>query len=156
MVKGVPYNQSEMRINIFYLFLVFFAGCTSQSFDPQKLRSEIEAVEAAFNASVAEHGIHQGFLEFAADDAILIRNSQAIEGKAAIAARNANSSDAGQQLMWTPRKIEVAESGELAYSFGDFVYVSAPDSLGKMDSLTGNFCTIWKRQPDGEWKFVVD
>lgn len=146
-----------MRINIISFVLVFLlASCTPKLSDPQKLKAEIESVEAAFNASVAENGIHQGFLEFAADDAILIRNSQAIEGKAAIAARNAKSSDTGQQLMWSPRKIEVAQSGELAYSFGDFVYVSAIDSLGKADTLTGNFCTIWKRQPDGNWKFVMD
>jgi len=146
-----------MRFTLLHMVSVCYViACTTGFPNSQKVKSEIKAVEAAFNASVAEKGIHQGFLEFAADDAILIRNSLAIEGKAAIAARNAQSSDAGQKLTWSPRKIEVAQSGELAYSFGDFVYVSAADSLGKMDTLTGNFCTIWKKQPDGTWKFVVD
>jgi ketosteroid isomerase-like protein len=136
------------------LLLILFA-CTLDTPDPHALRSEIESVEAAFAASVAEHGIHQGFLEFAADDAILIRNSRATEGKAAIGTRFAQSSDAGQKLTWSPRKIEVARSGELAYSFGDFVFISL-DSIGQADTLNGNFCTIWKKQTDGTWKYVVD
>jgi ketosteroid isomerase-like protein len=126
-----------------------------KSHDPDTLKAEIKTVEAAFNASVAKNGIHQGFLEFAADDAIMIRNSQATEGKPAIAARFTKSSDVGQRLTWAPRKIEVSRSGDLAYSFGDYTYM-ASDSLGHIDTLTGNFCTIWKRQPDGMWKFVVD
>lgn len=138
------------------LLIVFvLLACTSQNPDLQMLKAEIEVVEAAFNASVAAKGIHQGFLEFAADDAILIRNAQATEGRTAIAARFGQSPDTGQKLTWAPRKIEVAASGELAYSFGDFIYI-ASDTLGQADTLTGNFCTIWKKQADGSWKFVVD
>lgn len=135
--------------------LYCLVACTAKSPDPDALKAEIVAVEAAFNASVTQNGIHHGFLEFAAEDAIMIRNSQATEGKPAIAARFGKSSDTGQKLTWSPRKIEVAQSGELAYSFGDFTYM-ATDSLGDVDTLTGHFCTIWKRQPDGSWKFVVD
>ncbi|MBK8501003.1 MAG: DUF4440 domain-containing protein [Saprospiraceae bacterium] len=139
----------------FLLLLFALLACTCQSPDPQMLKAEIEAIEVAFSTSVADKGIHQGFLEFAADDAILIRNARATEGKTAIADRFGQRSDTGQTLTWAPRKIEVAASGDLAYSFGDFVYAAA-DSLGKTDTLTGNFCTIWKRQADGSWKFVVD
>lgn len=145
-----------IRRSLLYLMaLLVIVSCTENMPDTTKIRAEIESVEADFNAAVAEHGIHQGFLEFASDSAILIRNSQATIGKAAIAARFAQSSDAGQQLFWTPRRIEVARSGELAYSFGDFSFIRQ-DSTGTPDTLTGNFCTIWKKQKDGRWRFVVD
>ncbi|MCB0669614.1 MAG: DUF4440 domain-containing protein [Saprospiraceae bacterium] len=143
------------KILFFALTVILSGACVREAPEASEVREEIRMVESAFNAAVAEKGIHQGFLDFAADDAILIRNSQAIEGKAAIASHYSKSSDTGQILTWSPRKIEVARSGELAYSFGDFTYI-IQDSLDHRDTLTGNFCTIWKMQPDGSWKFVVD
>lgn len=143
------------RILLFAFTVIVMGACVSEAPDASKVREEIRMVESAFKAAVAEKGIHQGFLDFAAEDAVLIRNSQAIEGKAAIASHYSKTSDRGQILTWSPRKIEVARSGELAYSFGDFTYI-IQDSLDHRDTLTGNFCTIWKKQSDGNWKFVVD
>lgn len=135
--------------------LITLQYCKEPVPDQNQIAAEIRQVEADFMKSVAENGIHNGFLEYAAEDAILIRNSQALEGKKAIADRFSKSTDSGQQLTWSPRKVEVARSGELAYSFGDFIFVSV-DSLGQEQTLRGNYCTIWKKQVNNEWKFVFD
>lgn len=144
-----------MRTALFLTTLITLQYCTGPAPSQDQLISEIKQIETAFMESVAENGIHQGFLEYAADDAILIRNSKAVEGKNAIAEGFGQRSDSGQKLTWSPRKVEVAQSGELAYSFGDFQYM-ALDSLGNEQTIKGNYCTIWKRQQNGAWKFVMD
>lgn len=130
-------------------------GCNTAPADAEKIKSEIAATERAFARMAAEKGIDKAFLSYAAEDAILIRNSQAVEGRASIEKYFSEQPDEGQSLSWTPRKIEVAASGELAYSFGDFAFTRI-DDMGDEQILHGNYCTIWKRQPDGSWKFVVD
>jgi len=139
------------------MFIVLFLilGCQTEGLEPGELKSQIEETERAFAQMASEAGIHEAFLKYAADEAILIRNSRAVEGKPAIAEYFSQHTDEGQTLVWEPRKIEVALSGDLAYSFGDFTFTQI-DSAGINQTLKGNFCTIWKRQPDGKWKFVVD
>jgi ketosteroid isomerase-like protein len=137
------------------IIVLLFYQCSSPPASSETLIAEIEHTEQAFMQMAAESGIGQAFIEFAADDAILIRNAKAVEGKTAMKEYFLQNPDDGQTLVWAPRKIEVAQSGELAYSFGDFTFTQT-DSAGSEQTFEGNFCTIWKRQPDGSWKFVMD
>jgi ketosteroid isomerase-like protein len=55
----------------------------------------------------------------------------------------------------TTTKIEVAKSGDLAYQRGTYV-LSAQDGQGKLSRSSGKFVVVWKKQPDGEWKAIID
>jgi ketosteroid isomerase-like protein len=55
---------------------------------------------------------------------------------------------------WKTTKIEVARSGELAYLYG--AYQLAWDEGGKRATDRGKNVEIWKKQPDGRWKCIVD
>ena len=113
-------------------------------------------VERQFAEAVAEKGIAEGFLEFAADDAVQFRRTYVIEGKEAMRENYEKSPpNANADLTWKPDFIDVAASGDLAYTYGKYVF-SVTDSLGEVRESTGIFHTIWKRQPDGKWKFVWD
>jgi len=144
------------HLSVMFSLSLLLAGCTSSPpNDTAAVREEILQTEHAFARMADVEGIGKAFIAFAADEAILIRNSKAIEGKEAIMEYFAQRPDSGQTLSWEPRKIEVAASGDLAYSFGDFTYTRT-DGSGERQVLEGNFCTIWKRQPDGSWKYVMD
>jgi len=60
-----------------------------------------------------------------------------------------------QQLEWAPDFVDVSSSGDLAYTYGKFTF-SFKDSLGNKVENKGIFHTVWKRQSNGEWKFVWD
>jgi ketosteroid isomerase-like protein len=53
-----------------------------------------------------------------------------------------------QFITWQPFKAEA--SGDLGYTIGNWKY-QTKDTI-----MYGNYCTIWKRQQDGNWKFVFD
>ena len=53
-------------------------------------------------------------------------------------------------LTWEPLKAEVAGSGELGYTWGNWKYVSTDTTY------YGNYFTIWKKQDDGRWKVALD
>jgi ketosteroid isomerase-like protein len=50
---------------------------------------------------------------------------------------------------------EVAASGDIGYTLGNFTYqMSMPDGSQLTDR--GKYATIWKKQADATWKVAVD
>lgn len=140
----------------FILLILFLNSCSTTSLpvDPEKWKQEIRETELAFSAMSDTAGIERAFLEFAAEDAVLMRNNRIINGKSAIAERFASSPPTGK-LTWAPHFVDVSASGDLGYTYGQYSY-SFIDSTGTTRSSTGIFHTVWKRQEDGSWKFVYD
>src|ERR1700761_4708008 len=60
----------------------------------------------------------------------------------------------GLSIDWKPTKIEVARSGELAYLYG--AYNLAWNDTGKRVTDKGKNVEIWKKEPGGHWRCVVD
>jgi ketosteroid isomerase-like protein len=61
----------------------------------------------------------------------------------------------GFALTFGPTKIEVAKSGDLAYEFGTFE-LKSNDAQGNSTTTLGKSVVVWKKQPDKQWKVVVD
>jgi len=61
----------------------------------------------------------------------------------------------GTSLTWTPIKAEMAASGDLGYTYGNYIY-TAKNKEGKLVTSYGKYTSIWKKQKDGQWKVVVD
>lgn len=119
------------------------------------LREEVKSVELDFARMAADSGIEAAFLYFAAPGAVLKRGNNLLIGFDSIAAYLKESTQPGESLSWSPDFIDVSLSGDMAYSYGKFVY-SFLDSSGVIQKQQGYFHTVWKRQPDGKLKFVWD
>ncbi len=116
---------------------------------------EIRALEAAMMAAAAEKGA-DGYMSFYAEDAVELGNgSPALLGKETIGRTMSFLNDKNNRLTWTPVHVDVSESGDLAYSFGNFEFHSV-DKSGKPTIEHGKYTTIWKKQKDGRWKVVLD
>jgi ketosteroid isomerase-like protein len=61
----------------------------------------------------------------------------------------------GLSLSWEPSKVEVARSGDLAYTQGTY-QMAFPDPHGKPATDQGKTLEIWRKQADGTWKCVAD
>ena len=115
------------------------------------LNSLDEAFASAFNAGDAAAAA-----ALYADDAVLMPpNAPAVTGKEAIQSFWKSGFDqfAGE-LSLTPAEVEVAD--DWAFSRGTYAGKSTPKAGGKPIEDTGNGLTIYKRQPDGSWKFARD
>jgi ketosteroid isomerase-like protein len=56
---------------------------------------------------------------------------------------------------WQPAKVEVARSGDLAYARGTYD-LTFKDAKGNPVKDHGKYLEVWKKQPDGGWKCIVD
>ena len=105
---------------------------------------QIDDTERAFAQAVAQGGIAPGFRQFAAPDAVMFLPDPTPAGPALASARWPG------ELFWRARYVGVAASGDMAFSAGPSLLKGAGKASG------GFYLTIWRRQPDGTWKFVLD
>lgn len=144
----------------FYLPILtaLIVSCHSnQQGDIEQWKKEITDTELAFSAMAEAEGIPAAFLAYSASDAVLLRNNRIIKGHPEIDryfdASRANPNQV--TLTWAPDFVDVAASGDLGYTYGQY-RLTKTDSTGQTEESTGIFHTVWKRQADGTWKFVWD
>lgn len=143
-------------VKTFYLilFVTMLAGC-GVNINGDIGKSELIKVDREFSIMSVEKGIAAAFVSYAADSAMILRdNMHPIVGQNAIGDLWANTPD-GAQLVWTPDFADIAASGDLGYTIGHWTY-SVTDSSGETQSSKGRYVTIWKKQDDGNWKYVFD
>ena len=141
----------------FIAIILFFTGCkTETNKDEMEVwKSEVRAVEKAFNDMAQKEGLTKAFEHFAAEDGVIRRSKKIIKGKNAIAEWYKNDVQPGDSLTWIPTFVDVSSSGDMAFTYGDFVFTYL-DSLGNKKENRGIFHTVWKRQKDGSWKYAWD
>lgn len=142
------------KLTLLILFVGFGIGCTSSN-ETEKARNDILAAEKAFTQMAADQGVKQAFLEFAADSAVLNRGGRIIKGKSEIESYFDSQTILDVRLEWTPEFVDVAESGDLGYTYGPFTF-SGISAEGDTIQSSGIFHTVWKLQEDGSWKYVYD
>ena len=109
-----------------------------------------------FNIAAAVNGRGKAFIDFADNDVILLRQEQfPIFGKYNLAKHYLNRENVKTPLTWEPLKAEVSLDGSLGFTFGKWEY-TAVDKNGKKSTSYGNYVTIWKKQNNGTWKYVLD
>ena len=111
-------------------------------------------LEARFAKDVAERG-GAGFAAWFADDGVALGNGAApLIGKVAIA-KSANWSPKDYQLTWTPTDAMMGPSGDMGYTWGHYDGHSK-DANGNPVLTSGRYITMWRKEPDGSWKVVLD
>ncbi len=140
---------------IFLLLVVISCNKPETDGNIELWKSEVLQTEKDFNDMAQEQGLVAAFHYFAANDGVIKRNKKIIQGKAAIQEWYQNDVRPNEMLTWKPAFVDVSNSGDLAYTYGNFVFTSI-DSTGAQKENTGIFHTVWKRQQDGSWKFVWD
>jgi uncharacterized protein (TIGR02246 family) len=116
---------------------------------------KIRVLETAMMTAGEEKGA-DGYMSFYAEDAVeLPAGDAALQGKENIRKTMDFLNDKNNRLTWTPVRVDVAASGDLAYSYGVYEFHSK-DKDGKPTVAYGKYTTVWKKQTDGRWKVVLD
>jgi uncharacterized protein (TIGR02246 family) len=106
---------------------------------------------------VASTGNVDAMLGFWAEDAvIMVPGEPSLRGKQAIRAYLERSARIpGFRISWEPLEAKVAASGDMGYLI-ERTQVTMNDPEGRPVTQRMKALTIWRKQPDGSWKNVVD
>ncbi len=112
-------------------------------------QQELFDTERAFVRLAAERGFRDSFFAYFADDGVAF-NPHPVRVRAALA--NQPSTPAPMGADWAPVYGDVAAAGDLGWNTGPLVFAGRDGQPGRH----GMFFSVWKRQPDGSFKVVLD
>jgi ketosteroid isomerase-like protein len=141
--------KTDMRVALLVVICVF--GCVTAK--GQTPLQEMVRTEQAFSKMAEEKTIREAFMTFIADDGLLFRPG-AVNGKKWLTEHPAPPSDKKPLLAWQPSYAVMSASGDMGFTTGPWEFKG--DVNDAKPSGYGHFVTVWKRQADGSWKFVVD
>lgn len=131
------------------LIIAFIILCLGATVFGQTNLEKLVATEKAFAQTAAEKNTKTAFLEFSADDGILF-NPTPVNSKEFWETRPI----APSLLAWTPEFADISTNGVLGYTTGPWEF----RPKGKDDAPVGfgHYVTLWQKQSDGSFKFVLD
>jgi len=139
-----------MTKKLFFLLLILSA-CVHHGMNKNFLEKELLKTDQDFCLMSIEKGMKEAFLSYAADSVIMLRQGKLpLFGKAELTKHLETIPDKQIHLRWVP--IVAEASGNLGYTFGKWEL----RTTGKDTVEYGTYVTIWKRFPDGKWKYVLD
>ena len=144
-------KKSLLVVGLFFISMMLNFSCNEKNETSQPPSTkEIISADLAFSDMCRQVGMKKAFLQYIDNEGVLLRPDHLpIVGAEAI---NYISflSDTAYTLSWEPSHAEIASSGDLGYTYGTFK-LELPDT-----TLTGTYVNIWKKEKDGEWKFVLN
>lgn len=133
--------NTMLRVAFAAILLVPLAGQAASS----DLANMVQA-EYDFAAAAKREGYKASFLKFLSEDAVMFGNGP-VPGRKRVAERP----DLPGLLEWYPDYAIVANTGDVGFSTGPWVY----SNEGK-PSAFGHFFSIWRKQSDGKWLNALD
>ncbi|MEI6899677.1 MAG: DUF4440 domain-containing protein [Bacteroidota bacterium] len=135
----------------YILIFLVFVSCTHMKDNTELLKQQVMKTDQDFSQMSSEKGMKAAFLFYVDNDVVLMREgNEPLFGKAEMISNFKKFSDSSFIMTWQPVKAEA--SGDLGYTFGK--WQSKEKATRAIE--TGTYVTIWKKQPDGTWKYVLD
>ena len=142
-------------LSIFLLFL-FFQSCQDKKVESAIVPADAVKIlletDKAFSRLSEQVGMKAAYIDYIDSNGVILK-----PGQLPVVGANAidyliQQNDTTFSLTRQPQSAVVAASGELGYTYGIFSY-----RLKTNDSTQyGTYVSIWKKQSDGTWKFVLD
>jgi hypothetical protein len=114
-------------------------------------KSLVDAERAFSDSSLVD--IRAAFMSFAAPDAGKVSGTRWVFGPEAIGEDYRTPPPGFNGMTWSAQLGTVSRANDLGFNIGP---VTPRPSAGQPSAPGGQFFTVWRRQPNGEWRYVVD
>jgi ketosteroid isomerase-like protein len=144
-------NGFNIMLFVFIIILIVILSCSKSSKNPAT--GILLQTDRDFSAMSVREGMFKAFLFYIAEDGVILRNNSfPAKGKENLSARFSGKTDTTFILNWEPQFEKISESGDLGYTYG--IHTNTDKITGEI--TRGTYITIWQKQKDGTWKFVLD
>lgn len=110
------------------------------------------AADEKFSALSEQKGMKMAFIEYMDSNAILLRPAHLPFVGAKAVDYLLRQNDTGYTMQWKPKNAMVSASGDLGFTYG--IWALRPKTVDT--TMYGTYVSVWKKQADGTWKFVLD
>ena len=146
-------KKNGFNIMLFVFIIIFIAILSCAKNNINHSTGILLKTDREFSAMSIQEGMFKAFLYYIADDGVILRNnSYPEEGKETLEEWFAGKSDTSFTLSWEPVFEKISGSGDLGYTYG--IHTTTDKATGEVEK--GTYITIWQKQDNGNWKFVLD
>ena len=144
-------NGVNIMLFVFIIILIAILSCSKNT--KNLPAGVLLQTDRDFSAMSVKDGMFKAFLFYIAEDGVILRNNSfPSKGRETLRKRFAGKSDTSFTLSWEPLEEKISESGDLGYTYG--IYTNTDKVTGEISK--GTYITIWKKQTNGSWNFVLD
>jgi ketosteroid isomerase-like protein len=118
--------------------------------------AQIAAEEEQWNRDYVTRNIENVMSRYAPDATAKIPGAPPLTGRWIRRSIEAGLHDPAFAMTFAHDRIEVARSGELAYSRGQYHMTLTDRQSGQPKTEYGTYLTVWQKQPDGRWRVIED
>ena len=117
----------------------------------------LKANETQWNQDYVSKDINKVMAHFSDDAVMMVSGTPAFSGKDAIrGSMKEFLSDPALSLKFQASKVDVAKSGDLAYTQGSYTMTVTDPQTRQVINDHGSYVTTYRKQQDGTWKAVAD
>ncbi|MEA3010829.1 MAG: hypothetical protein QOJ91_2521 [Sphingomonadales bacterium] len=125
--------------------------------DTAAIETQLRQAETRWNLAYADHDAATIAGAYADDAALANPGAPLVTGADAIRRETAAfAADPALKVQFASDRIQVAASGDLAYTRGHYSMTATDPATRKPAESRGSYLTVWKRQADGSWKAIED
>ncbi len=142
--------------------LVALAGCDqapqkAPATDAAAVEKELRGIETQWNTDYNSRNVDAVMGHYAEDAALANPGMQlAAASESRRTAITQFLADPNLKISFESDRVQVAKSGDLAYTRGHFTLQATDPATKQPRTDTGNYLTVWQKQSDGSWKAVED
>jgi len=159
LTKFFTPKTKGMKTKLFFPLIISIVAfsCNQAKVDRTAEEATIMKIDSTWSALSAEGKDVDKIVSYFADDAVMLSPGQpAAKGKEALRKFvEASLKIPGFSISWKSSDIKFSPDAKLAYMYGENM-MSMNDSTGNKISIPGRGYSIWRKEPDGSWKCVVD
>jgi len=144
-----------MRVVTLLLLTGLFA-CNHQPVEHKSEGEKLMQLSREWSKSAGTDSLEKT-LSYWADDAVVMSPGEApIKGKAAIREMVLGTKKIpGFKISWEPLSVTLSKDADMAYLI-EQNQITVNDSIGRPMTEFNKSVTIWRKEPDGSWKNIVD
>ena len=139
---------------IIFLQLIYTTSCKRVD-----IETEVKALmntDRAFSDLSVNKGRNEAFYTYCANNGVILRpDSYPVEGREKISELLLQAPDDSYTLSWEPSYGFVSKSVDLGYTYGIWT-LKAIDDEGVTNINKGSYVSIWEKDEEGNWKFLLD
>lgn len=148
------YKKTYMK---YWLTIVTLAASTYPIYGqpyPIEVQHQQEVVKAelAFAQHAQDHSVRKAFIQYADSQGVVFLGGQVRNAIKSFSAM----SEIPVTLLWRPSFSAMAKSGDFGFTTGPFTAQYHAPAKDTNTIEAGQYSTIWLRNKEGQWKFLVD
>ena len=124
--------------------------------DKAAIADAIRADEKKWNDDFHSKSVDALMSHYTSDVVAVFPGGPSITGASVRKGLEDAAKDPAFDVNFSSDKVEVSDSGDLAYSRGHFTEKHTDPKTRQVASNSGSYITVYKKQDDGSWKVVED